>query len=133
MQVLFELENKAGTGATKASTTKSASLRASRSARSTVTFPIAAGFGSNDFYGSLNQSTGLIDDEAFGFVSGGVTLSYTLPSSPSATAPGRSPRATPTTTWATAPSDFNTVERGGVVRDDNEHEHVFSGGLMVAF
>jgi hypothetical protein len=30
-------------------------------------------------------------------------------------------------------SDFNTAERGGAVRDFSEHEHVFSGGLMVAF
>ena len=101
----------------------------------TLTFPITAGFGSNDFYGSLDQqhrpdrrrrrsasSPRGVDarlhrspfiPECYGTwtVNAGYTYYY----------------------LGDGTADFNTVERGGAVRDYNEHEHVFSGGLMVAF
>jgi hypothetical protein len=99
----------------------------------TLTFPITAGFGSDDFYGSLNTHTGNIDDESFGFFSAGVTAAYTLKFVPECYG-----------TWTVnagytyyylgqGTSDFNTEARGGAVRDGKDSEHVFSGGLSVAF
>lgn len=132
-QVLFELENKAGSGADEGIYYEVSIAPSFPVGPLTVTIPVVAGFGSNDFYGSLNTSTGLVEDESFGFVSGGVTLSYALSFIPECYG-----------TWTVSggytyyymgdgTKDFNTAPRGGTVRDDNEHEHVFSGGLMVAF
>lgn len=133
VQVMFELENKAGTGADEGIYYEVSIAPSFPVGPLTVSIPVVAGFGSNDFYGSLDAGTGLIEDESFGFVSGGVTLTYPLAFIPECYG-----------TWSVSggytyyymgdgTKDFNTAPRGGVVRDDNEHEHVFSGGLMVAF
>ena len=151
MQVLFELENKAGTGADEGVYYEVGIAPSAPVGPVTLTFPITAGFGSNDFYGSAKISTRkvtfddggakingtetevTVEDEAFGFFSAGVTASYTLKFIPECYG-----------TWvATAgytyyylgegTADFNTIERGGTVRDGNHNEHVFSGGLSVAF
>lgn len=135
VQVLFELENKAGTGADEGVYYEVGIAPSFPVGPVTVTLPITAGFGSNDFYGSLNESTGQIENEAFGFVSGGVNLSYNLSFIPECYG-----------TWTVTAGytyyflgdgtrDFNTPQRGGAVRsgDADEHEHVFSAGLVVAF
>ncbi|HEX8297038.1 MAG TPA: hypothetical protein VF593_12100 [Chthoniobacteraceae bacterium] len=133
VQVLWEAENKAGTGKDEGFYYEVGIAPSVPVGPLTLTFPITAGFGSHDFYGSFNEDTGLIDDEAFGFVSGGVTASYALAFIPECYG-----------TWTVTggytfyhlgegTEDFNTRGRGGAVRDEKESEHVFSGGLMVAF
>ncbi len=133
VQVLFELENKAGSGADEGVYYEVGIAPSFPVGPLTVTLPITAGFGSNDFYGSYNPETGLIEDEWFGFVSGGVNLSYNLTFIPECYG-----------TWTVnagytyyylgdGTRDYNTRERGGNVRDYDEHEHVFSAGLVVAF
>jgi hypothetical protein len=132
-QVLFELENKAGTGKDEGVYYEVSIAPSFEVGPVTFTIPIVAGFGSNDFYGSLNESDGVIRDEAFGFFSAGITASYNLAFIPECYG-----------TWSVSAGynyyllgdgtdDFNTVKRGGSVRDLNDDEHVFSGGLMVAF
>jgi hypothetical protein len=161
-QVLFELENKAGTGADEGVYYEVGIAPAFPIGDTgvTLTFPITAGFGSDDFYGSARSRrltfgellgedeadalgvdeddySGVdavtVEDESFGFVSAGVNASYSLAFIPECYG-----------TWTVSAgytyyylgdgtSDFNTRERGGNVRDDNEHEHVFSGGIIVAF
>ena len=135
VQVLFELENKAGTGNDEGIYYE-VSIAPSFPIGETglaVTFPIGAGFGSDNFYGSLNQNTGAIEDESFGFVTGGVILAYSMKFIPECYG-----------TWTLSGQysyyylgegtrDFNTAARGGLVRDNDEHEHVFSGGLVIAF
>lgn len=134
-QVLFELENKAGTGADEGVYYEVGIAPAFPVGQSglTVSFPIGAGFGSNDFYGSLDPVTGNINNESFGFFTCGANLSYALGFVPESFG-----------TWTVSAgyafyylgdgtSDFNTAPRGGVVREQSSHEHVFSAGLMVAF
>jgi hypothetical protein len=159
-QVLFELENKAGTGSDEGIYYEVGIAPSFPLGPVTVSFPITAGFGSNDFYGSAHTNRltnaellgedeafnlGLdgddysgvdevtVEDESFGFLSAGVNVSYNLQFIPECYG-----------TWTVSAgytyyylgdgtSDFNTRERGGAVRDFSENEHVFSGGLMVAF
>lgn len=144
VQVLFELENKAGTGKDEGVYYEVSLSPSVPVGPVTLTFPLAAGFGSNDFYGSAHTSDVFVEDEfvgtettisneTFGFFSAGVVASYTLGFIPECYG-----------TWTVnagytyyylgdGTSDFNTEQRGGQVRDYEENEHVFSGGLMVAF
>jgi hypothetical protein len=159
-QVLFELENKAGTGADEGIYYEVGIAPSFPVGPVTLTFPITAGFGSNDFYGSAHtkhltnaellgedtaEELGLddddfsgvdevtIDDESFGFVSAGVTVSYNLPFISECYGTWTLTAGYTFYYLGDGTSDFNTAERGGAVRDFSEHEHVFSGGLMVAF
>ncbi len=133
VQVLFELENKAGTGSDEGVYYEVSIAPSFPVGPLTVTIPVVAGFGSNDFYGSLNTTTGLIEDESFGFVSGGVTLSYGLEFIPECYGAWTVSAGYTYYYLGDGTSDFNTAARGGLVRDDKESEHVFSGGLSVAF
>jgi hypothetical protein len=135
VQVLFELENKAGTGADEGVYYEVGIAPSFPIGETglTVTFPITAGFGSSDFYGSLDTSTGLIEDESFGFVTGGVSLSYALSFVPECLGKWTASAGYAYYYLGDGTSDFNTAERGGLVRDHREHEHIFSGGLVVAF
>ena len=135
VQVLFELENKAGTGADEGvyyevGITPSFPIG---STGLTISVPIAAGFGSNDFYGSLNTTTGNIDDEAFGYFTAGVTASYALAFIPECYGKWTASAGYSYYYLGDGTSDFNTAERGGAVRDNNENEHVFSAGVVLAF
>ena len=93
-----------------------------------VAVPITAGFGSNDFYGDINGN-----NEAFGYVSAGVNLSYTLPFIPECYGSWAINGAATYYYLGDALDDYNTAARGGSVRDGNHHEWVFSGGLVVTF
>ncbi len=85
----------------------------------------------------MNESNGTIEDEWFGFVSGGVSLAYNIPDSVIPTCFGKWTATAGYTYYflGEGTRDFNTPQRGGSVRsgDSDEHEHVFSGGLSVAF
>ena len=135
VQVLFELENKAGSGADEGVYYEVGIAPSFPVGPLTVTLPVTAGFGSNDFYGSYNPSTGLIDDEAFGFVSGGVNLAYGLTFIPKSYGTWTVTAGYTYYYLGDGAKDFNTPQRGGAVRsgDGDEHEHVFSAGLVVAF
>jgi hypothetical protein len=159
-QVLFELENKAGSGADEGVYYEVGIAPSFPVGPVTLTFPITAGFGSDDFYGSAHskrltnaellgedtaEELGLddddysgvdevtIEDETFGFVSAGVTVSYNLPFISECYGTWTLTAGYTYYYLGDGTSDFNTAERGGAVRDFSEHEHVFSGGLMVAF
>jgi len=135
VQVLFELENKAGTGSDEGiyyEVSIAPSFPVGQSGLS-VSFPIAAGFGSDNFYGSLNESTGAIEDEAFGYVTGGVTLSYGLKFIPECYGSWTVTGSYAYYHLGDGTSDFNTLQRGGLVREESESEHIFSGGLIIAF
>jgi hypothetical protein len=132
-QVLFELENKAGTGADEGVYYEIGIAPSVPVGPVTLTFPITAGFGSDGFYGSLREESGTIVDESFGFVSAGVTASYTLAFIPECYGSWSVTAGYTYYYLGDGTADFNTEVRGGAVRDYNENEHVFSGGLMVAF
>jgi hypothetical protein len=131
--VMFELENKAGTGKDEGVYYEVGIAPSVPVGPVTLTFPITAGFGSNDFYGSLNDSTGNIDNEGFGYFSAGVTASYAMKFVPECFGTWTATAGYTYYYLGDGTSDFNTAERGGAVRDEKTSEHVFSGGLSVAF
>ncbi len=131
--VLFELQNKAGTGSGEGVYYEVGVTPTKTFGPVTLSLPIKAGFGSNDFYGSLNPATGSIDNEAFGYVSAGLNAAYPLKFIPECYG-----------TWTVnanvtyyylgdGTKDFNTPARGGAVRTENDSEWVFGGGLSIAF
>lgn len=131
--VLFELENKAGTGGDEGIYYEVALNPTFAAGPATIAVPIKAGFGSNDFYGSLNPATGSIDNEGFGFVSAGVVASMPLAFIPECYGTWTVNAGATYYYLGDGTSDFNTAPRGGLVRDADEHEWVFSGGLTIAF
>jgi hypothetical protein len=133
VQVLFELENKAGTGADEGVYYEVGIAPSFPVGPVTITVPITAGFGSNDFYGSLDESTGIVDDEAFGFVSGGVNVTYNLAFIPECYGAWAVNAGVTYYYLGDGTKDFNTEKRGGLVRDEEDSEWVFSGGLVVNF
>lgn len=131
--VLCELENKAGSGADEGFYYEIALNPSFAVGPATIAVPLKAGFGSNDFYGSLNTSTGAIEDEAFGYFSAGVVASLPLSFIPECYGTWTVNAGATYYYLGDGTSDFNTAPRGGAVRDADEHEWVFSGGLTVAF
>jgi hypothetical protein len=159
-QVLFELENKAGTGSDEGVYYEVGIAPSFPVGPVTLAFPITAGFGSNDFYGSAHTKrltnaellgedlaeeleldeddySGVdsvtIDDESFGFFSAGVTVSYNLPFISECYGTWTVTAGYTYYYLGAGTSDYNTASRGGTVRDFANNEHVFSGGLIVAF
>jgi hypothetical protein len=159
-QVLFELENKAGTGVDEGIYYEVGIAPSFPVGPVTIAFPITAGFGSSDFYDSAEtkhltnaelfgedgaEELGLEDDkfsgvdeitfhnEGFGFFSAGVTVSYPLAFIPECYGTWTVSAGYTYYYLGAGTSDFNTASRGGEVRDFANNEHVFSGGLVVAF
>jgi hypothetical protein len=131
---LREIENKAGTGADEGNYYEVGIAPALPAfGPVTVTIPVTAGFGSDDFYGSLNSDTGAIDDEWFGYVSAGVNVAYLMSFIPECYGTWTATAGATYYYLGEGTSDFNTAPRGGVVRDFKTNEWVFSGGLVVAF
>ena len=135
VQVMYELENKAGTGADEGIYYEVGIAPSFPLGPVSVTFPITAGFGSGDFYGSLDKNQNRLDDEWFGYVSGGVNVAYAMKFIPECYGTWTATAGYTFYELGEGTSDFNTPQRGGSVRDDSaaDHEHVFSGGLSVAF
>ncbi|MCE9609969.1 MAG: hypothetical protein K8R23_07140 [Chthoniobacter sp.] len=131
--VMFELQNKAGTGKEEGVYYEVGIAPSVPAGPVTFTFPITAGFGSGDFYGSLNTAKGTLDNEAFGYVSAGVTASYAMKFVPECYGAWTATAGYTYYYLGEGTSDFNTAPRGGAVRDENHNEHIFSGGLSVAF
>ncbi|MHA3773605.1 hypothetical protein ACXR0O_18880 [Verrucomicrobiota bacterium sgz303538] len=135
VQVLFELENKAGTGPDEGVYYEVGIAPSFPIGPVTATIPITAGFGSDGFYGSLNQHTGQVDNEWFGYVSAGINLSYGLTFIPECFGKWSVSAGYTYYYLGDGTRDFNTPQRGGSVRsgEANQNEHVFSGGLVVNF
>ncbi|MBC8009269.1 MAG: hypothetical protein H7067_04140 [Burkholderiales bacterium] len=130
---LREIENKAGTGSDEGNYYEvgiNPSLPACGPV--TVSLPVTAGFGSDDFYGELNDD-GTISDEWFGYVSAGVNVACALKFIPECYGTWTATAGTTYYYLGPGTSDFNTRSRGGNVRDFKTSEWVFSGGLGVAF
>jgi hypothetical protein len=131
--VLVELQNKAGTGKDEGVYYEIALNPTKAYGPVTVSLPIKAGFGTNDFYGSLNASTGAIDNESFGYVSAGLNVAYALKFIPECYGVWTLSANATFYYLGDGTSDFNTAPRGGSVRDGNDTEWVFGGGLGIAF
>lgn len=93
-----------------------------------VNFPVKAGFGANGFY---TDAVG--NNQGFGYVSGGVAMSYPLAFIPEKFGTWNVSAGYTYYHLGEALEDFNTQTRGGAVRDADENEHVFSGGIRLAF
>jgi hypothetical protein len=131
--VLVELQNKCGTGADEGIYYEVGITPTKAFGDLTFTLPIKAGFGSDDFYGSLDESTGAIRNEGFGFVSAGLGVAVPLKFVPECFGTWTFSANATFYYLGDGTSDFNTLPRGGLVREYSETEWVFGGGLMVAF
>jgi hypothetical protein len=130
VQVLFELANKAGTGANQGIYYELGCAPGFPLGPARLTFPIALGLGSNDFYGQVDTNTGTVRDKGFGFFSAGVIASAVVPGTHGAW----TARAGYTYyRLGAGTSDFNTAARGSTIRDRKNNENVFSGGIDFAF
>ena len=122
VQVLFELENKAGNGADEGiyyEVSVAPSFPIGGTGIS-VTVPLVAGFGSNNFYAG---------NDGFGFFSAGVTLGYQLHFIPECFGSWSVNAGYTYYYLGSSLSSFNVPS----VRRSNNNENVFSGGLSIAF
>lgn len=119
VQVLFELANKAGNGSDEGIYYEVGIAPSFPVGPITVTVPITAGFGSEEFYAG---------NESYGFFSAGVTLGYTLPFVPECYGTWTVTGGATYYHLGEALDDFNPG-----VRDQSDSEVIFSGGLVVAF
>jgi hypothetical protein len=133
VQVLFELENKAGSGVDQGVYYEIGVAPSVPVGPVTLTFPLTVGLGSNGFYGQLDTKTGKVHDEAFGYFSAGVNAAYTLKFIPECYGTWTANAGYTYYYLGEGTSDFNTRQRGGDVRNGGNNEHVFSGGLSLAF
>ena len=132
--VLFELENKAGSGADEGIYYEVAlNPTFALGDFGSLAVPLKAGFGTDDFYGSFDASTGVVSNESFGYFSAGVVLSIPLKFVPECYGTWTVSGSATYYYLGDGTSDFNTAPRGGAVRDYSENEWVFGGGLTVAF
>jgi hypothetical protein len=91
-----------------------------------LAFPVIAGFGSNEFYGDF---AGVADEENFGYVSAGVTAAYAMDFIPEGFGAWTLTAGATYYYLGDALESFNDPN----VRDSDDSEFVFSGGLTVAF
>jgi len=128
VQVLFELENKAGSGVDKGVYYELAIAPALPAfGPLTISFPFVVGFGSNNFYA---QADGL------GFASGGIQAAVALSFIPEKFGTWTATAGATYYYLDASLEDFNSgVDAAGVrrIRNGREYEVVFNGGLMVAF
>lgn len=118
--MLFELENKAGNGPDQGMYYEFSVAPSFPVGPVTVTIPIIAGFGANDFYAG---------NEGFGFLNSGIAVSYPLSFIPECY--GKWTATVGYNFWylGDGVKNFNTAR----VRDGGDTEHVFSGGIVMKF
>ena len=122
VQVLFELENKAGNGADEGIYYEVSIAPGFPAGPVKVSFPIAVGFGSNDFYAN---------DETYGFFTAGLLLGYDLPFVKECYGKWT---VTAGASYYHLGSALDTFNSPGVrPSEGGEHEVIYSGGLVVAF
>ena len=121
IQVLFELENKAGNGPDEGIYYEVSIAPGFPVGPVGVSFPMAVGFGSNDFYAG---------DETYGFFAAGVNLSYALTFVPECYGTWTATAGATYYHLGNALKGFNPGVRD---TEDGEHEFVFNGGLSIAF
>jgi hypothetical protein len=125
--VLWELENKAGNGSDEGVYYEvgiAPSTPLGKDTGLTLTLPITAGFGSNEFYAR---------NAGFGYFSAGAQVSYALAFVPKCLGAWTvNSGATYYYLGSQSLRDFNTAPANDV-RDAKNSEWVFSGGLAVSF
>jgi hypothetical protein len=122
VQVMFELENKAGNGADEGVYYEIAIAPGFPVGPVTVSFPIAAGFGSSDFYAN---------DETYGFFTAGLSLGYGLSFVPECYGKWN---VTTGAAYYHLGSALDTFNSPGIrPSEGREHEVIYSAGLVVAF
>jgi hypothetical protein len=112
----IELEGKAGNGPDEGEYYEIGIAPGTALGPVSVTFPIKAGFGANDYY----------TDDGYGFFSAGVALGYQLPM----------PECLGTWTASAGATFYHFGDPGDdatAIKNDEDHAWVFNGGLKVAF
>ena len=124
VQVLFELDNKTDGSSRDEGVYYEIGIAPSVPVGPvTLAFPLTLGLGSNDFYAN---------DSGYGFFSVGTTVTYNLTCIPECYGKWSVNAGYTYYNLGKGLKDYNT-QPANDVRDYNENEHVFSGGLIVAF
>jgi hypothetical protein len=134
-QILWELDNKAGTGPSQGvyyelGIAPGAAIPGVKDLSFTV--PVTAGFGTHNFYGAVGSDGGTYQDN-FGYLSVGFDLSYSLSFVPKCFGTWTANAAVTYYYLGNVLADFNTVDTGGDIRGEHHSEWVWSGGVALAF
>ncbi len=122
-QVLWELENKAGSGSDEGVYYEIGVAPSVPVGPVTLSFPLTLGLGSNEFYQA---------NAGYGFFSAGINATYNLTCIPECYGKWSVNAGYTYYNLGNGTKDFNT-QPANDVRDSSENEHVFSGGMMIAF
>ncbi len=134
-QILWELDNKAGTGPSQGvyyeiGVAPGAAIPGLKDLSFTV--PLTVGLGSHNFYGTVDNR-GNVTQDNFGFFSAGFNLSYSMSWVPKCFGAWTANAGVTYYYLGNVLSNFNTEGTGGDIRFPNHNEWVFSGGIAVAF
>ena len=124
----WEVENKFGSGVDEGFLYEIGIAPSHTWGNLTVTVPLTLGFGSSDFYSNADGG-----NETYGYFSAGVSLSYALTCVPECLGKWALKGSYTYYNLGDGLRDYGTALVGGDIRDSNENEHVFGGGLVVEF
>ncbi|MEQ1858579.1 MAG: hypothetical protein ABMA13_01435 [Chthoniobacteraceae bacterium] len=128
VQALAELENKVGTGPDEGFYFEFGVAPSVPLGPVTLTFPLTLGIGTSDFY--VNEKGG---NESYGFFSAGAIATYPLAFVPECYG---SWSLNAGYTWLTLGQGSDYIyskTQGGTIRSNSDNEHIFQGGIIVAF
>jgi hypothetical protein len=134
-QVLWELDNKAGTGPSQGvyyeiGVAPGAAVPGIKDLSFTV--PLTVGLGSHNFYGRTD-SVGNVTQDNFGYFSAGFDLSYNLTFIPKCMGTWTANASVTYYYLGNVLADFNSASTGGDIRGEHHNEWVYSGGVALAF
>lgn len=133
--VLWELDNKAGTGPSNGVYYEfgiAPAIPTGPVKDLSLTVPLLVGLGSHNFYGEVDKY-GHIHQNNFGYFSAGVSASYALSFIPKCYGAWTLNTSVTYYYLADVLSRFNSAETGGDIRGVHHNEWVFSGGIALAF
>jgi len=134
-QVLWELDNKAGTGPSQGvyyeiGVAPGAAIPGCKDLSFTV--PLTVGLGTHNFYGRVDNR-GNVTQDNFGYFSAGFNLSYAMSFVPKCFGAWTANAGVTYYYLGNVLADFNTDSTGGDIRGIHHNEWVWSGGIAVAF
>jgi len=134
-QILWELDNKAGTGPSQGvyyeiGVAPGATVPGLKDLSFTV--PLTVGLGSHNFYGETDAKGNVFQDN-FGYFSAGLDASYALSFIPKCFGTWTANASVTYYYLGNDLADANTPGRGGDVRGNHHNEWVYSGGVALAF
>jgi len=130
VQALAELENKVGTGPDEGFYFEFGIAPSVPvfDTGITLAFPITLGIGTSDFY--VNEKGG---NESYGFLSAGVTATYALKFIPECFGAWTLNAGYTYVNLGQGTDYVYSKTQGGTIRNNQDNEHIFQGGISIAF